>query len=333
MKSHRARNVSLGLTVGMLLLKSFVLPACAQNIPYGLEVSVGYLNNLDGQPAPFTSPVPFDASGNSALISSGPETAPHDTGVIRLVNYGFFPVLVLDGLTVTVQGHSFTLWDRIPRPPGTPGPASPLRLPIQLDPGDYLVLAETENFNFDTSNLGLSKIPSTVHVGINVGMASVAQEDIPEHCQLVPPTTTVGQIFLCDFTDTGRVLLGHEEAVGNRETTPYQRIGTITPALEKKNGPFVTIIGRPTCRAYTLANLGNAVGSFSITRAQVVNGGSTNVSPDIPINTVEMLEPEATRTIFFDIPASDLPPDVPRELQVDFSFDGQFATQSANEGC
>jgi hypothetical protein len=97
-------------------------------------------------------------------------------------------VIIEPGLQVTTEYGVFQLWDSF--------------LPVTLAPGQNLVLAETENFNFDTSDFGLGSNP-VVSGSVN------------------------GRAF--SFTDTARVLLGREEAGANNvnETTLYQILGRI----------------------------------------------------------------------------------------------------------
>ena len=88
-------------------------------------------------------------------------------------------------------------------------------LPIVLAPGQNLVLAETANFNFDPSDFGL---------GINPVVAGSVD----------------GNAF--SFTDTGRILLGHEEAGNTAETTPYGVIGRIECVPDSPvNAAFVLV--------------------------------------------------------------------------------------------
>jgi hypothetical protein len=99
------------------------------------------------------------------------------------------------GLQVITEQGVFQLWDSF--------------LPLTLAPGQNLVLAETANFNFDTSSFGWA-IDPVVSGSVN------------------------GRAFA--FTDTARVLLGREagSASNLNETTPYEVLGRIEgqgPAL------------------------------------------------------------------------------------------------------
>ena len=115
---------------------------------------VGYLDNEHGRPNPADAPTPFDPAANTILISTGESYTPHDTGVIRFENRTEGPVTIDRGLRVTTAGGVgdcpaipcvLQLWDSV--------------LPITLAPGQNLVLAETVNFNFDTSDFGLALDP------------------------------------------------------------------------------------------------------------------------------------------------------------------------------
>jgi hypothetical protein len=156
----------------------------------GVIVHVGYLDNEHGTRNPALTPTPFDSDANTILISTGGVATLHDTGVIRFENRTKATVTIDPGLQVTTEQAVFQLWDSF--------------LPITLAPGQNLVLAETENFNFDTSDFGLA-IDPVVSGSVN------------------------GLAF--SFTDHARVLLGREDSgtkvPASNETTPYQELGRI----------------------------------------------------------------------------------------------------------
>ena len=167
------------------------LPASAASV---VNVYVGYLNNLSGPPTPSDIPTPFDSSATTTLISSGGVGSPHDTGVIRFENTSASSVTI--GPFVAAVVYS------------TPGPViyQPwgFLAPFVLAPGQNLVLAETANFNFDSSDF--------------------------------PPFSAVAQVFgsvngqAFGFNDVHRVLYGHEDTNGPGETTPYDLIGSVPVA-------------------------------------------------------------------------------------------------------
>jgi hypothetical protein len=167
--------------VGLLLLGGLAPTAAADVI-----VSAGYLNNQTGPPIPANIPNPFNSSATNTLISSGGVTTSHDTGVLLFQNTGSTAVTIDPGVKVVTQGANFEIWNG--------------SLPFTLGPGDSLVLAETANFNFDSSDTGLG-IDPIVSGSIN------------------------GKPF--SFVDTSRTLLGHEEVANTPETTPYHLLGTV----------------------------------------------------------------------------------------------------------
>ena len=75
-----------------------------------------------------------------------------------------------------------------------------LLAPLILAPGQNLVLAETTNFNFDSSDPVLAANPMVFGAVNNMAFG---------------------------FTDVRRVLYGHEDAGNSTETTPYNLIGSV----------------------------------------------------------------------------------------------------------
>lgn len=178
----------------VILFGSFIHAATAQVV----ALSVGYLNNLAGQPPIEFAPFPFDPDDTTILISSGNAASSHDTGIILFENLTEFAVTIDRGLRVTTDSRDrqslpplFQIWDGF--------------LPIVLPPGQSLVLAETVNFNFDTS-------------------------DVRDFTVDNPPVlsgSANGKPF--SFTDRGFVLLGHADAASPDETTAYQQLGELRP--------------------------------------------------------------------------------------------------------
>jgi PEP-CTERM motif len=175
------RILQCAIPLGMLF--GAVAPTQADVIVYA-----GYLNTIPPV-NPADIPTPFDPSATTTLISTGGSTTPHDTGIIRFLNTGGAAVTIDSGVKVTVQNGSFQLWDG--------------SLPFVLNPGNNLVLAETDHatVNFDSSDFGLGSNP-LVAGSVN------------------------GQAFA--FTDTARILLGHEDALNGPETTEYGILGRIS---------------------------------------------------------------------------------------------------------
>ncbi len=171
------------LLAAVALAAVIALPASAASV---VNVYVGYLNNIGGSPNPADIPTPFDPSLTTTLISSGDSTTSHDTGVIRFEN--------LSSVSVTIGPFVMAFANNIQYQPWG------LLAPFVLAAGQNLVLAETANFNFDTSDFP----------GVDKPMVFGAVN---------------GSAF--GFTDEHRVLYGHEEAAGPLETTPYSLIGSI----------------------------------------------------------------------------------------------------------
>ena len=173
---------------GFGLIQADQALATLTSVASEVVVYVGYLDNYRGDRNPAKTPTPFDPDADTILISTGGVDTQHYTGVIRFENRTEVPVSIDPGLQVTTEHGVFQLWDSF--------------LPITLAPGQNLVLAETENFNFVTSDSRLGSDP-VVSGSVN------------------------GQAF--SFTDTTWVLLGHAETGANNvnETTPYQILGRI----------------------------------------------------------------------------------------------------------
>src|SRR5215475_9534659 len=162
-------------------------------------VYVSYLNNLTGSPNSTDIPTPFDPDPNTILISSGGVVTPHDTGVIRFENRSDTPVII-DQVEVLTSTGVFRIWD---------DESLPLHLPVILNKGMNLVLAETQNFNFDTSN-------ATAFLQSGTPLPMIVTGKVNENTFA--------------FTDTNLVLTGQSDASGSAETTPYMQIGTIAIA-------------------------------------------------------------------------------------------------------
>ncbi len=171
------------LLAAVALAAVIALPASAASV---VNVYVGYLNNLAGPPNPADIPTPFDPSATTTLISSGDSTTSHDTGVIRFENMSSVSVTIGPFVAAFANNVLYQPWG--------------LLAPFVLAPGANLVLAETANFNFDTSDFPGLAVPM-VFGAIN------------------------GSAF--GFNDAHRVLYGHEEAAGPLETTPYSLIGSV----------------------------------------------------------------------------------------------------------
>lgn len=178
------KKSTANLLAAAVLAAASALPASAASV---VNVYVGYLNNLNGSPDLASIPTPFDPSSTTTLISSGDSSTPHDTGIIRFENTSNQAVTIGPFVGAFAGSQFFQPWG--------------LLGPFVLQAGHNLVLAETQNFNFDSSDFGLSSGIPNVFGTIN------------------------GHAF--GFDDAHRVLFGNEEAVDFRETTPYDLIGSV----------------------------------------------------------------------------------------------------------
>ena len=110
--------------------------ACADVV-----VSVGYYNNLSGNPGG-ADPQGVLTSANTTFIGHGLATSTsYDSGLIGFLNTGSSAVTIAS-VTATGPGGPFSLWNA--------------SLPFVLQPGKTLVLGETIFANFDTSDNGLT---------------------------------------------------------------------------------------------------------------------------------------------------------------------------------
>ena len=171
------------LLAAVALAAVIALPASAASV---VNVYVGYLNNIGGSPNPADIPTPFDPSLTTTLISSGDSTTSHDTGVIRFENMSSVSVTIGPFVAAFVGNTLYQPWG--------------LLAPLILAPGQNLVLAETTNFNFDSSDPVLAANPMVFGAVNNMAFG---------------------------FTDVRRVLYGHEDAGNSTETTPYNLIGSV----------------------------------------------------------------------------------------------------------
>ena len=184
-------KLSVCLVGAAALAAITALPASAASV---VNVYVGYLNNLSGPPTPSDIPTPFDSDATTTLISSGGVGTSHDTGVIRFENTSASSVTIGPFVAALVYSNNGPV---IYQPWG-------FLAPFVLAPGQNLVLAETANFNFDSSDFPPFSAVPQVFGSIN------------------------GQAF--GFNDVRRVLYGREDASGpggRGETTPYALIGSV----------------------------------------------------------------------------------------------------------
>lgn len=177
-------NKTSQLLAAATLAALTAMPAAAASV---VNVYVGYLNNLGGSIDPSQMPTPFDADASTTLISSGDSSTPHDTGIIRFENLSNQSVTIGPFVAAFAGSTLYNPWGVL--------------APFVLAPGQNLVLAETSNYNFDSSDY--PPFPSNPQVFASIN----------------------GHAY--GFDDVHRVLFGHEDALNSPETTPYDLIGAV----------------------------------------------------------------------------------------------------------
>jgi hypothetical protein len=186
----------------------------------GLQLYVGYADNLRPNPAAF--PTPFGPS--SSVIFEGDGSIGHyDSGALRIDNSSA-GVIQINHVTVLNHGHLYDLWH-----------------PHNVGPGQTLIMAQTNGENFDTSEPGIK--PCGVWAGPN--------EDPP---QITITYTVNGTPTTQTFVDHGHVLDTHGYDVacdGSNESIPWTQIGDVPveqahltlspPAQSSMTGAFASV--------------------------------------------------------------------------------------------
>jgi hypothetical protein len=119
-----------GMLAGLVLTPGS--PAGAASNVHAMKVYVGYADGLRGDP---TVPSPWDGDPGVAFRGGGLH---FDAGAIRIVNPSAQPLTIGD-VTVEIGSTTYDLWG--PYPIVVPGKGS-------------VILTQTEEFNFDTSEAG-----------------------------------------------------------------------------------------------------------------------------------------------------------------------------------
>jgi len=160
------------------------------------SVYVGYADSLR---ASGFFPNPWAGSPNTTYIGSA---NPLDTGAIMIVNTGTTSLNVNDILYQQVGGASFDLW-------GSPG---------ALAPGARLIVAQTTQYNFDSSDtndfmpapdfaLAANAIGGCANLSAAYTPTTIAADSLVARCaaHVGTVTATVGGVSQT-FSDTGSIL-------------------------------------------------------------------------------------------------------------------------------
>jgi hypothetical protein len=141
MSTRMSTRVNALLAAGMLAAIVMVpgSPAIATSNVHAMKVFVGYADGLRGSP---TVPSPWDGDAGVTFIGGGTE---FDAGAIRILNPSARPLTIGD-VQVDIGAAQYDLWG--PYPIVVPGKTS-------------VILTQTEEFNFDTSEPGITTCDPT----------------------------------------------------------------------------------------------------------------------------------------------------------------------------
>ncbi len=197
-------NTQLSLTMSVASAESTTCKLC---------VYVGYADGL--RPAGSIFPFPWKGSPGVTFIGGGT----FDSGALRLDNETDTPT-TLESVTVDIGANHFDIWPHN----------------LSVPPHEELILAQTEQYNFDTSDFSGSGC------GSNNG---------------VKPTVTVvsgGKPTV--FTDSNQVLntKGYDLACEGNESTSWQLVGGGAPAINRPLPPADTLTLSPA--QHTTLNVG-----------------------------------------------------------------------------
>lgn len=183
-----------------LLKPNPILQASSPSAPAALAVFVGYADDV--RPSP-SFPVPWQGSPNTTFIGAGPS---FDAGGIRLDNNSNSPIQI-DDVFVTVPG-----WTTSNARDAQGNGIADLWGSFTIPPNSTVILTQTGEFNFDTSDFGLTGCGNTIPDG---------QSPFPTVKITINGVATT-------FNDTGHVLDtgGFDLACRGNESLQWRLIGT-----------------------------------------------------------------------------------------------------------
>ncbi|HEX2648252.1 MAG TPA: Ig-like domain-containing protein, partial [Candidatus Dormibacteraeota bacterium] len=167
-----------------------------------LAIYVGYADTL--RPGGSTFPFPWQGSPNTIFLGAAQNT--FDSGAIRFDNNSQSP-MTFDSITVDVGTHHFDLWQR----------------GVTLQPRQILIITQTADQNFDTSDLS----PTPCFVNNNV---------IPQ------VNVTMGGVTT-SYPDVNQVLNtgGFDVNCLHSETAPWRSISGTATAINTPLAPAVSL--------------------------------------------------------------------------------------------
>src|SRR5450755_2902871 len=141
------------VTISLLTTLVVVAPTPASAAPFDLYV--GYADGIRGA---VTFPSPWLGDANVTFLGASPSDT--DAGAILIANTSG-AALTINSVGVTINGT-----------PATPPWA--LSLPVTLGVGGFLVLTETVNYNFDTSDIHMIEPFGTAASGCGIACPVVS---------------------------------------------------------------------------------------------------------------------------------------------------------------
>jgi len=237
-RSRLPRRLALLVTAALAFAGVVALPAAPASAASGVQVFVGYADNLRANPAKF--PTPW-AGSPSVVFEGCTPNCTFDAGAVRLVNTGTGPVTV-DSVVVNVSTCRFDIW-----PHGT-----------LLQGGQQLVLTQTAVTAAAVCG-GTSGAFDTSDIGVNgAGTNCTPDGVVPTVVATIDGTPTT-------FSDTGQVLNTGGIDVAACPSGPNESIGW-------------TLIGNQPCPGATLVlappTQTRAVGSSASVMATLACGGT-----------------------------------------------------------
>lgn len=220
-------------------------------------VYVGYADDVRANP---NFPVPWQGSPNTTFIGAGPS---FDAGAIRLDNTSSSPITVSD-VFVTVPGWT-TSSTRDANGNGT----ADLWGSFTIAPNSTVILTQTGEFNFDTSDFGINGCGNPIPDG---------QSPFPTVKITINGTAAT-------FNDTGHVLDtgAFDLACRGNESLQWRLIGT--SGIENSTG-HITLAPPSSVQA---------AGANYTATAQVTDAGG-QPTPNVTVNFVVLSGPDAGKT-------------------------------------
>jgi RHS repeat-associated protein len=223
----------------------------------GLAVFVGYADDVRANP---NFPVPWKGAPNTTFIGNGPS---FDAGAIRLDNNSSTPILIND-VFVTVPG-----WTTSNTNDAHGNGIADLWGSFTIAPNSTVILTQTNEFNFDTSDFGVRGCGDTLANG---------QAPVPTVKITINGVATT-------FNDTGHVLDtgGFDLACRGNESLQWRLIGTA--GIENQVG-HVTLAPATSIQP---------VGVTYTATATVTDAGN-QPTPNVVVNFVVLSGPNKGKT-------------------------------------